>query len=157
MALCLIYPPGLLECPLHCHQEYPGKITCLSVRPWIGGLGLLGMGCTGLWCIGNQWCMTIWWYFHACFSPPPLSKTSFLSLFLQQKTPGCSQPIHCHTTFRALLAWLDTHTCTHIPVYTFIIISTYFFPCVLLYLHSSTTGVGNRMLFQLCMWFWLHL
>lgn len=113
MVLCLICPPGLLECPLHCHQEYPGKIThtlpgCEASDWWIGTAG-----------DGFYWLVVYWesvvhdhMMIFPCMSPPPLSKTSFLSLFLQQKTPGCSQPTHCHTTFRALLAWLDTHTHT---------------------------------------------
>lgn len=132
--LGLIYPPGLLECPLHCPREYPGKInnhthTPSVCVPCIGGLGLLGMGLLACGVLGIS---GAWLYDDiSTHVPPPPPKPSFLSLFLQQKTSGCSQPTHCYTTFRALPAWLDTctharthiHSSLHVPIHFHLLFS----------------------------------
>lgn len=96
--LVRIYPPGQLECPLHCLQEYPGKIThihthtrtrtdceCEALDWWIGT--------TGYW---FYWLVVCWEsvvhdymmiFPRMFFSPPPPSKTSFFLPF--PKPPSC--------------------------------------------------------------------
>lgn len=82
MVLCLIYPPGLLECPLHCHQEYPGKIThtlpeCEALDWWIGAAGdgvVLACGALG---ISGAW---LYDDISMHVSPPPLQNLFPISL-----------------------------------------------------------------------------
>lgn len=121
LVVCLLSLQDRPVCLRHCHRGFPGKtvhvhtllcVWCLVGRCW-GNRRVLVKGCGGIQdCM--FWLLEVWKslvhdtlmiFFLACFfSPPPFLPLCLSPLFLQQKTPGCSQPTYCHTSFRTFPA-----------------------------------------------------
>jgi len=103
-------PPGIPRYDRHTHTH--------THSMWWLLLGLLVKGCpvsSGfLVLFGESLVHDFLNAFIPCMFLPPLPISS--SLFLQQKTSGCSPPTHCHTSVRALPAWLETSLCLHVYI-----------------------------------------
>lgn len=126
--LFLIYPPGQLECPLHCLQEYPGNITqtcfeCQALGWWIGTAG------NWLYWLVVYWESVVHDYLmiFPCMFPPPPQNLFPVSLSAAEDPRLLPTDPQSYDLQSLPCLIRHTHTLTHTPIYTFIIIFTYFF------------------------------